>query len=115
MYSAGQVIWAPDAYHDDDPELMLGKSRPWLVLNNDAYPGAGVQYLCCALTSGSGTGPSFLPIEAKHWIEGSTRKSAFVDTETVAVMKHSWISKASGKLHRDLVQTARKRIREYLS
>lgn len=115
MLTAGQVIWAPDAFHDDDPELVLGKMRPWLILNNEAYPGHGDQYLCCALTSGSGDGQAFLEIKSKDWTQGHMTKKAFVDTETLATMKHAWIAQKSGRLHRDFVQSARKKIKSYLS
>ncbi|MFA5860829.1 MAG: hypothetical protein WDA16_03950 [Candidatus Thermoplasmatota archaeon] len=49
----GDVAWVPDLFHDDDPTLAKGGSRPWLVISNDSYPGQkeGAQYVCLALTS----------------------------------------------------------------
>ncbi len=114
-YSVGDVVWGPDAYHDDDPELVTGGQRPWLILSNDAYPGHGEQYLCCAMTSGSGTGAAFVEVKPTHWDQGSMRKKSHIDTETVVTMKHHWITKKQGKVHRDIRQRARKLVISYIS
>lgn len=114
-YSAGHVVWGPDAYHDDDPRLKAGGQRPWLILSNESYPGHGEQYLCCAMTSGSGTGKAFVEAKPRDWEEGAPKKKVFVDTETVVTMKHRWISNKQGKLQREVRQRARKLVASYIS
>lgn len=114
-YSAGDVIWGPDAYHEDDPELRLGAGRPWLIISNDAYPGHGTQYLCCAMTSGSGTGSAFLAVPLNKWTAGKPRKPSHVDTETVVTMKANWITKKVGTIDYQLRQRARKLVASYIS
>lgn len=114
-FEAGDVVWGPDAYHDDDPMLAEAFMRPWLVVSNATFPGHGDQYICCALTSGSAVGPGFVRLKPDDWEKGGTRKSSSVDTETVVTMKHRWITDYSGRLRREQMQPARKLVRGYLT
>lgn len=113
-HAAGDVVWGPDAFHDDDPALTLGNSRPWLIINGPTYPGNGDQYLVCAMTSGSGTGDQFVAVPQDKWTEGMPRKRSFVDTETVFTMKSNWIENAVGTIDRDILQRARRLVKSYL-
>ena len=114
-YSAGDVVWGPDAYHDDDPTLKLGAGRPWLIINNESYPGHGAQYLCCAMTSGAGNGSAFIKVPLDKWLAGKPKKESRIDTETVVTMKANWITKKIGTIDRDLRQRARKKVTSYVS
>lgn len=110
----GDVVWGPDPYHGDDPLLLGHAFRPWLVLNNQSFPGHGRQYLCCALTSGTGPA-SFMVVQTSDWVRGHLGKTAAVDTETVVTIKHHWISRKGGALRREILQGARAKIRSYLN
>src|ERR1051325_11066525 len=86
----GDVAWAPDLFHDDDPDLAKGGSRPWLVISNDNYPGQkeGAQYVCIALTSNLAKHDSMAPLEPADSERGGGGKPRPVDTETIQVVKH---------------------------
>jgi mRNA-degrading endonuclease toxin of MazEF toxin-antitoxin module len=114
-YTAGDVVWGPDAYHDDDPTLKLGGSRPWLIISNSSYPGHGTQYLCCAMTTGAGEGSAFVKVPADKWSAGKPKKESHIDTETVVTMKAHWIVRKVGTIHYDLRQSARKKVSSYIS
>ena len=114
-FAPGDVVWGPDPFHDDDPEFVHGGARPWLVVSNEAFPGHGDQYICCALTSGAGVGEAFIPVRERDWTQGKPGKKGHVDCETLITMKHAWVVRLSGTLHRDVLQAARKKIKGYLS
>jgi mRNA-degrading endonuclease toxin of MazEF toxin-antitoxin module len=51
-FETGDVVWSPDPYHTDDPELAGAPApRPWLILSTTKYPNQGGDYIACALTS----------------------------------------------------------------
>ena len=113
----GDVVWAPDPFHDDDPELVKGGSRPWVVISNDSYPGQVEkrQYLCCALTSNLAEHPSMLPLAAADWEIGGSRKPGQIDAETVQVLKHHWIARYVGRVRHAKVREARKAVQGWLA
>lgn len=117
----GDAFWAPDKFHDDDPELKLGKGRPWLVLSNDKFPGQTEkrQYLCCALTSNLAPAPAMIPLRgsakgAGDWEVGGGAKDRQIDTETVQTIKHEWIGDYLGRAAYPKVRQARKAVRGWL-
>lgn len=113
-FAPGDVVWGPDAYHDDDPYLRGQATRPWLVVANESYPGFGEQYLCCGLTSNVTAGPSFVPLDpGKDWETGGTARRSRIDTETIFTMKHRWILDYSGRVAHSKLREARSRIRAY--
>ena len=89
-YARGDVVWAPDAFHDDDTDLAMGAERPWLVVGNERFPHHGAQYLCCALTHNLAVDPDMIRIEPHEWTEGGTRKSSQIDHQTIMTIKHAW-------------------------
>lgn len=114
-FAPGDVVWGPDAYHEDDPYLAGAGIRPWVVVSNDKYPGQGEQSLVCALTHTPTTAlPSMLPLGKEDWEKGGSPGSRCVDTETVVTLKHSWVTKYSGRLTFGKVKEARKAIQSYL-
>lgn len=108
----GDVVWAPDLFHDDDPTLAKGGARPWLVISNDSYPGqkAGIQYVCCALTSNLAKHDSMLPLEPLDWENGGGGKARQIDAETVQVVKHHWASGYLGRVKHGKLRDVRKMI-----
>ena len=114
-YAAGDVVWGPDACHDEDPTLRLEASRPWLIISNTQYPGHGTQYLCCAMTSGTGTGSAFIEVPLAKWTAGGPKKVAHIDTETVVTMKAHWITRLVGTIDYELRQRARKKVQSCIS
>ena len=113
-FAPGDVVWGPDAFHDDDPRLTLGSVRPWLVVSNEALPGHGTQYVCCGLTHNLAGVESFLAIYSNDWEKGGTTEPSQIDTETLFTMKQRWITQYSGRLRFARLQEARRRIRSYL-
>lgn len=113
-FEPGDVVWGPDAFHDDDPHLQRQATRPWLVVSNDAFPGQGRQYIVCGLTHNLGRSPGMLPLEPGDWTTGGTPRKSQVDTETLLTMKQEWITDYSGRLSHARLQQARKAIRGYL-
>lgn len=117
----GDVVWAPDAYHEDDPGLTLGTGRPWLVVSNDKFPGQAEkrQYLCCALTSNLAPAPAMIPLAgastgAGDWDFGGGRRDRQIDTETIQTIKHGWIGDYLGRVKYAKIRSARKAIRPWL-
>ncbi len=113
----GDVAWAPDLFHDDDPALAKGGSRPWLVISNDTYPGQkdGLQYVCCALTSNLAKHESMIFLEMTDWESGVRGKASQIDTETVQVIKHHWFTTYLGRVKHAKVREARKRFAAWIS
>jgi len=113
-FAPGDVVWGPDAFHDNDPHLQRGAVRPWLIVSNDKYPGQGEQYVCCGLTHNLSEQPSSLPIVTEDWELGGTPKPSRIDTETLFTMKQGWITAYAGRLRYARLQQARKVIKSYL-
>lgn len=113
----GDVAWAPDLFHDDDPMLAAGGSRPWVVVSNDSYPGQreGIQYLCCALTSNTASHPSMIPLDVGDWDAGKPRKPGQIDAETVQLVKHHWMTNYVGRISHAKLRVARKFVGGWLS
>lgn len=113
----GDVAWAPDLFHDDDPTLAQGGQRPWLVVSNDAFPGQqeGVQYLCCAITSNLAKHPSMLPLDPADWETGGGGKARQVDAETLQLVKHHWMTRYPGRVKHGKVRDARKLVATWIS
>ncbi|HWG92279.1 MAG TPA: type II toxin-antitoxin system PemK/MazF family toxin [Candidatus Thermoplasmatota archaeon] len=115
-FQAGDVLWAPDPYHENDPDLTLGDSaRPWLVVSGPEYPSQGHEYVCCALTSNLAPSPSRLPLSEEDWAAGRPRKASQVDTTTVFTVKHVWVARHIGRLRYPKYAEARKCLRAYLT
>lgn len=112
----GDVAWAPDLFHDDDPVLAKGGARPWLVISNDMYPGqkVGVQYICLALTSNLAKHTSMILLEPTDWETGGGGKSRQIDVETIQVVKHHWCSTYLGRVKHAKVRDARKIVAQWL-
>ena len=113
-FAPGDVVWGPDAYHEDDPSLAGMAVRPWLVVSNDSYPGQGLQYLVCGLTHTPTSIASMIPLDPGDWEKGGTPKPSHVDTETVITLKQDWITKYSGTVRFARLQQARKLLKSYL-
>lgn len=113
----GDVAWAPDMFHDDDPTLAKGGSRPWLVISNDRYPGQkdGAQYICLALTSNLAKHDSMIFLEPTDWETGGAGKPCQIDIETVQVVKHRWFSNYLGRVKHTKVREARKIVAQWLT
>lgn len=113
----GDVAWAPDLFHDDAPTLAQGAQRPWMVISNDAFPGQVEkrQYLCCALTSNLSPHPSMLALGPADWEIASRGKPSQIDTETVQVVKHHWVSDYLGRVRHAKVREARKAVAAWLT
>lgn len=114
-FSEGDVVWGPDAYHDDDPALEGEGIRPWVVLSTDAYPRQGEEYLCCALTSNTRADETLVPLLGSDWEKPGTRKPSQLDPATVVCMKHAWVVRYTGRLAHRPVARARKLILTFLS
>lgn len=114
-FGPGDVVWGPDAYHEDDPFLQGSGMRPWAILSNDRYPGQGTQYLVCALThTPTAALPSMLPLAEGDWERGGSPGSRCLDTETLITLKHAWVAKYSGRLIHAKVRQARKLVQSYV-
>lgn len=113
-FAPGDVVWGPDAYHEDDPLLQGMSERPWLIVSNDTYPGQGQQYLVCALTHTPTSIASMVRLDPKDWGKGGTPKPSNLDTETVITLKHGWVTKYSGNLKFGKLQQARRLLKSYL-
>lgn len=107
----GDVVWAPDLFHDDDPTLAKGGSRPWLVISNEKYPGQakGIQYVCLALTSNLAPHDSMIPLVAKDWEVGGGKPSQ-IDCETIQTIKHHWCARYLGRVKSAKLREARKKV-----
>lgn len=114
-FRPGDVVWGPDAFHEDDPHLQKRSTRPWLVVSNESFPGQGEQYVCCGLTHNLSKSPAFIVLDPKKdWQEGGTPKPSQIDTETLFTMKQRWITSYSGSVTLAKLQLARKVVKSYL-
>ena len=113
-FAAGDVVWGPDAFHDDDPTLRRGGQRPWLVLNNESFPGHGTQYLYCGLTHNLAPAEAFLRLEPKDWEKGGAPLPSQVDTETLFTMKQRWVTDYSGRLSYGKLLEVRRKVKGWL-
>ena len=113
---AGDVAWAPDLFHADDPTLAQGGQRPWLVISNDKLPGQsqGQQYVCLALTSNLAPTGSMLRLEQDDWERGAPKRASQVDCETLQLVKHHWMSDYIGRVKHGRVREARKLVAEWI-
>jgi len=113
-YETGDVLWAPDPYHGDDPALALGDARPWLVISTKAYPNQGQDYLCCALTSKERADATLLALDAEDWARGHPRRPSSIDPQTVLTVKHGWVSRYVGRVADAKVNRARNLVKSFL-
>lgn len=99
-FDAGDVGWAPDAYHSGDPRLPLDDARPWLVLSRaETFPHHGDDYLCCALTSvPKPEDPCYVALQEADWKVGRPRKRSWVDAQTLVTLKHAWVAGYVGRI-----------------
>lgn len=113
-YETGDVFWAPDPYHGDDPRLEGEDARPWVVVSTAAYPAQGHDYVCCALTSYSLDHPHLIRQRAEDWPAGGPRTASQIDPGTVATIKHGWTGRYLGRIADARVNEARRRLRAWL-
>lgn len=113
---AGDVAWAPDLFHDDDPALEQGGTRPWLVISNDQFPGhaEGHQYVCLALTSNLAPGSAMIRLERDDWENGGPPRASQIDCETIQLVKHHWMTDYIGRVKHAKVRKARKLVAGWL-
>lgn len=97
-YRAGDVVWGPDPYHFDDPELDGLGGRPWVVISTPRFPAQGRAYICCALTSSNRRDPSLMLLLPGDWEVGGVPKPSRIDLLTVMVVTDSWTSLHIGRL-----------------
>lgn len=113
-YDTGDVLWAPDPYHEDDPHLLTGAARPWVVLSTPRYPAQGEDYLCCALTSTGQRHASLVPLGDDDWEYGRAPRPSSLDPMTVMTVKHAWVTKTVGRLAMPKVNRARNAVKGFL-
>jgi len=114
VLQTGDVVWAPDPYHDDDPDLARGAGRPWLVVSTSAYPNQGADYICCALTTSRRAGRGLVALGPGDWEFGGPSKPSKVDPRTILTLKHRWVDRRVGRLSPAKVARVRASIRSYL-
>ena len=113
-FETGDAILAPDPFHDDDPSLVEGGIRPWVIVSTDAFPVQGTDYLACALTSNPSPGPGRIPLAAADWEKGSSRKASQIDSTTLISLRHDWISGYVGRIAHAKVNRARHLVKSYM-
>lgn len=113
-FETGDVVWAPDPYHGDDPDLTTGAGRPWVIISTERFPRQGQDYICCALTSSKRQDPDFIPLDGSEWVAGGVPRPTRIDPQTVMVIKERWILLGLGRLRTRTVERARERVRGYL-
>lgn len=114
-FQEGDVIWGPDAYHADDPELQASVIRPWVVLSTKAYPRQGDEYLVCAITSNTSASDHLVAISDVDWEKRGMMKPGQVDPTTVVCMKHAWITRHTGRLGVRPIARARKLLQSFMA
>lgn len=115
-FQTGDVVWAPDPYHANDPELLQAQKRPWMVVSTQAYPAQGQDYICCAMTSNMAPSDGCIPVQPTEWELGpGVPKPSQIDSQTILTVKHAWISKYSGRIAFAKVSRARKLLQDYVS
>lgn len=111
-FRRGDVVWALDPYHQDDPLGLFGRGRPWLVINEGTFPSEN-DFLGCALTTKSG--PSHIvELAEADWTEGRTVRPSHLDPTTIMTVKRTWIEGRVGALADAKVLEAKRRVKSYL-
>ena len=114
-FETGDVVWSPDPYHTDDPELAgLPSPRPWLILSTAKYPNQGDDYVACALTSNTRADENAIPLAPKDWTKGQPPKPSQIDPQTIMTLKHHWAKRYLGRVADAKVNLARSRVRSFL-
>jgi mRNA-degrading endonuclease toxin of MazEF toxin-antitoxin module len=112
---AGDVVWAPDPYHDDDPDLTGDAGRPWLVLSGASFPRQGSAYVCCALTTTRRKDIELIALPLRDWTQGGPRRPSRIDPQTLLVVKANCILHRLGRVDERVVQRTRQRVVAYLA
>ena len=105
-YQRGDVIWGPDPFKSGE------SPRPWLILNNDAHPFGGEEYITVTLTTTPHDGT--IPIDGGDWIEGGMPCQSYAWPWSVASPKHAAIVRRQGRLKESFVQTVIDAMQTYL-
>jgi hypothetical protein len=109
----GDVVWALDPYHDDDPLGLLRRGPPWLVINEGGFP-VERRYLACALTSTVRRARHRIDLDERDWIRGSAPRPSQLDTTTIMTLKHGWIEGRVGELATPKVARAQAMVKSFL-
>lgn len=113
-FRAGDVVLGPDPFHDNDPMLIRGGRRPWVVINSRAYPWHGSNYVCCALTSNPAAIAACVNLQPFDWLKGAPRRPSAVDASTIMTLKHDWIGGYVGRLASTKLDEIRMTVRSFL-
>jgi len=105
-YQRGDVVWGPDPFKSGE------NPRPWLILNNDAHPFGGEEYLTVTLT----TTPHDEGIEITDddWVEGGMPRRSFASPWAVMSPKDAAIVRRQGRLQEGFVREAAEELWTYL-
>jgi mRNA-degrading endonuclease toxin of MazEF toxin-antitoxin module len=113
-YVAGDVVWAPDPYHDDDPLLDQRGARPWLILSSSRYPHQGQDYIACSLKTNLRRMHHVIHLEPRDWVRGRPPRPSRIDSQTLFTLKHAWIQGQVGTVSETKLLQAQSMVRSYL-
>lgn len=106
-YERGDVVEAGDPFNEGN------RTRPFLLINTDAHPFHGEQYIAVTLTTKTWHEET-LPLDASDFIEGGVPEQSFVVPWGVSSPLHEDIGDWFGRLERQAVDNVVDRLTSYI-
>jgi len=97
-HTQGEVWWGP-APHKTDPAY-----RPWLIVSDSSHPFADVESIVVGMTTQHH--PDGIAVPDDAWIEGGSRKRAYISPWYVTTIKGRDLDDQQGTLAQPLVAEA---------
>lgn len=107
-YERGDIVETSDPFTDEKP------SRPFLIVNTDAHPFHGDQYVAVTLTTKSWYDET-VPLHADDFIEGGVPEKSAIVPWGVVSSGHDDVVDWFGRVEEGPVDRAVERLVEYLT
>lgn len=106
-YGRGDVVYGADPFKGED------YSRPWVIINNDAHPFHGDQYIVIGLTTKTWH-DDLLSIDDEAWLDGGTPEPSKIIPWSVETLEHPDVDFWQGRLAVSVIDEAVDRLVGYL-
>ena len=108
----GDVVWVDDPFgfgadETDDPD-----DHPYLIINTDAHPFHGTEYLAMLITTTERD--EAIGVQETDWEYGSLSKPSYISPWTVVTVKDSALFGYQGQLEPAVVDTAVEQLPPYV-
>lgn len=105
MVEWGEVWWGPTLHKETTAY------RPWLILSTDTHPFSEEECIGVAMTTRDR--PEGIEVPDSAWVEGGSRKQAYVSPWYATTMKHATFDQQQGILSASIVSSVAKELHSY--